>query len=337
MPICLLCGQPGRVAYEGLRDRLFGATGTWTFLRCARDQVWWLSPRPTKEDLPLAYREYYTHTTEAAPSGFRRRFGVARDAMLAETFGYPTRSAGSFGRGLAKVLVRVPGLADIAGAAVLWLPARPGKRLLDVGCGAGLFAGRMMQFGWEVTGIEPDPPAARKAHETYGFPVFTTSVEEAAIAGERYDAVTAAHVIEHVPDPVAFLATCWSLVAPGGRLVVLTPNVESRAHHVFGPNWRGLEPPRHLVLFSLRSLELAADRAGLRGATVRTSARAASFMWLMSDALRRHQGSAVPFAPSFSPVDRIRALRLLIAELIVSGAAGEELVLTATKPGDTRS
>jgi 2-polyprenyl-3-methyl-5-hydroxy-6-metoxy-1,4-benzoquinol methylase len=328
---CPLCGEPGTIAREGLTDDLFSALGTWTFLRCAQDGLWWLSPRPRSEDLHLIYAGYYTHSLSCAPVSRLR--GAIRDlkaAMLARGLGYPMDSSWLM-RSIATALQRVRVFADIAAAEVMWLPSSPGKRLLDVGCGAGLFAGQMLQLGWKVEGIEPDPVAAHQAREAYGLRVYEGSLEGTAVPKGSYDAVTASHVVEHVEDSVQFLATCWDLLRPGGMLVVLTPNVESYAHGAFGNYWRGLEPPRHLTLFNPDALRRVAERAGVRGAAVRTSARAASFMWLMSDALRGHRARFDAPVP-FSAFQRARALVFLLIEAARGGCCGEELLLTARKP-----
>ena len=331
---CPLCGGRGTIAREGLTDELFGAPGTWTFLRCARDSLWWLSPRPRSEDLPLVYARYYTHSPSQAPASLiRTAIGDLKNTMLAVGLGYPSDSS-RLVRSISMALRRVRVFADIAAADVMWLPSSAGLRLLDVGCGAGIFAGRMLRMGWEVEGIEPDPVAARQAQATYGLRVYQGSLEGSAAPKGSYDAVTASHVIEHVEDPVRFLAACWDLLHPGGTLVVVTPNLESHAHSVFGRYWRGLEPPRHLTLFNQGALGRAAERAGIYGAAVRTSARAATFMWLMSDALRHHRTRPeTPILP-FSLVQRVRAVVFLFVEAARGGSYGEELVLTARKPAE---
>ena len=71
-----------------------------------------------------------------------------------------------------------------------------------------------------------------------------------------------AHVIEHVHHPVKVLRACYSLLKSGGFLWVETPNTASEGHRLFGTSWRGLEPPRHLMLFTPDSLHNALIAAG---------------------------------------------------------------------------
>ena len=72
---------------------------------------------------------------------------------------------------------------------------------------------------------------------------------------DSFDAVIMSHVIEHVPQPRELLAECARLLKLGGRLVMLTPNAESFGLDYYGRCWRGLEPPRHLQIFSQPALE----------------------------------------------------------------------------------
>ena len=132
-------------------------------------------------------------------------------------------------------------------------------------------------------------------------------------AGEGFDAVVLDNVLEHVPDPVATLRRAWSLVRAAGRLIVLTPNAASYGHARFGARWRGLEPPRHLVLFTPISFAAAALRAGVPS-RVRTTPRALPFMWIAS-------GGTPRSLPSLA-VAYLREAR---------GGAGEELLLDAVK------
>lgn len=104
-----------------------------------------------------------------------------------------------------------------------------GKRALDVGCGAGLLTEPQARLGAEVTGIDaaPESIAVAKAHaEGQGLTIDYRAGEVAQLAGEakRFDLITSMEVIEHVADPAAFVSALAGLLAPGGLLVVSTPN-----------------------------------------------------------------------------------------------------------------
>ncbi|NNC47800.1 MAG: bifunctional 2-polyprenyl-6-hydroxyphenol methylase/3-demethylubiquinol 3-O-methyltransferase UbiG [Sphingomonas sp.] len=101
-----------------------------------------------------------------------------------------------------------------------------GRSALDVGCGAGLLAEPLARLGAEVSGVDAaaEVIAVAKAHAKAGgldIDYHAGGVEN--IEGS-YDLVTAMEVVEHVADPAAFVADLAARVAPGGLLIMSTPN-----------------------------------------------------------------------------------------------------------------
>lgn len=139
-----------------------------------------------------------------------------------------------------------------------------GDRLLDVGCGGGYFLRIASQLGAVVQGVEPNPFAAARARQC-GVPVFAGTLEEyvEAYPSARFDTITANHVLEHMPDPVAALAVMRTLLKPDGGVTVAVPNARCWAARALRGRWHSTDLPRHLMQFSRRSLATAAERAGL--------------------------------------------------------------------------
>lgn len=135
------------------------------------------------------------------------------------------------------------------------LPASgAGKRLLDIGFGNGAFLERVRNAGWQVAGADPDEEVVMRANEK-GLPVRQGGVEIWSDEPESFDYITLSHVIEHVHEPRSVLEAAHRLLKPGGWIWLETPNIDSFGHRRFGKAWRGLEVPRHLVIFNRNSLE----------------------------------------------------------------------------------
>jgi 2-polyprenyl-6-hydroxyphenyl methylase/3-demethylubiquinone-9 3-methyltransferase len=101
-----------------------------------------------------------------------------------------------------------------------------GKRALDVGCGAGLLAEPLARLGAEVTGVDASAEliAAAKAHAAgAGLAIDYRAAAVETLDG-NFDLVTSMEVVEHVADPRAFVAALAARVAPGGLLILSTPN-----------------------------------------------------------------------------------------------------------------
>jgi 2-polyprenyl-6-hydroxyphenyl methylase/3-demethylubiquinone-9 3-methyltransferase len=101
-----------------------------------------------------------------------------------------------------------------------------GRTALDVGCGAGLLTEPLARLGAHVTGIDAAPElieAARTHAGMSGLSIRYVAGEVGALEGQ-YDLVTALEVVEHVADPASFVRTLADRLAPGGLLVMSTPN-----------------------------------------------------------------------------------------------------------------
>ena len=101
-----------------------------------------------------------------------------------------------------------------------------GKSALDVGCGAGLLAEPLARLGAAVTGLDAAPEVieiARAHAAAMGLAIDYRAGDILDLEG-RFDLITCMEVVEHVADPAAFVAALAKRLAPGGLLVLSTPN-----------------------------------------------------------------------------------------------------------------
>lgn len=103
-----------------------------------------------------------------------------------------------------------------------------GRRALDVGCGAGLLTEPLARMGAQATGLDaaPENVAAAQIHAAgQGLTIdYRAGSVESLGAAEKFDLVCSMEVIEHVTDPAAFVAGLVRALAPGGLLLLSTPN-----------------------------------------------------------------------------------------------------------------
>ena len=141
--------------------------------------------------------------------------------------------------------------------------------LLDAGCGEGAFLAAALDAGWKVSGTEISAFACAKAFKQ-GLDVRRGQLPELGLDAGSFDAITAWHVLEHVPDPMAFLKEARRLIREDGVLVLAIPNLDclilNRVYRIARGRKLALFDPRHrelhLSFFSQQTIALALAKAG---------------------------------------------------------------------------
>jgi len=149
-------------------------------------------------------------------------------------------------------------------------PYRQTNRLLDIGCGAGNLLRAARNSGWDAQGVDVAVNAAKHVREL-GFEVFQGELRDARFPAAHFDVITAAELLEHLPDPRAELKEIARLLRPGGLFWTTTPHACGLAARVLGLKWRCISPPEHLQLFSANGLKSLMRDVGFREIRVQTT------------------------------------------------------------------
>ncbi len=139
-------------------------------------------------------------------------------------------------------------------------PVTGNRRLLDIGAGSGILVEEALAAGWRAEGVEPSLNLADAAAGR-GLSVQCGVLPHSKISGP-FDVVTLIDVIEHVPDPLGLLRNAADLLAPGGRMLIVTPDVNSIAARSMGSRWWHYRIA-HIGYFDLETLARSAMLVGL--------------------------------------------------------------------------
>ncbi len=220
---CNLCGSDEFDLFLEREDLNVYLPGTFTLVRCRICGLVYQNPRPVKESYDLIYPQEYDQFTPSIE---------AVEPMQRFFRGY----------GLKK---RVKFVARY----------KKGGTLCDIGCAGGDFLEMAKNYGYQVTGVEPNLQASTYAR-SLGLNVITGALDEIEVSDNFFDVITMWNVIEHLSDPRAALDKLFHLLKPDGFLIFTTPNLSSFDAKLFGRYWIGFELPRHFYVFSTETIQM---------------------------------------------------------------------------------
>ncbi len=256
MERCRICAAAGPLEPFQLREMLYGLRERYDYLRCPACGVMQIAEVPA--DLERHYPPSYYGAAEPAPivhfEGMAGRADRARTQQ--QLFGGGRLAARALRRWMPKAAVDARRSAAFVGRAGLGSFSDP---ILDVGCGripANLLSLRRLGFD-HLVGADPFLDGDR---DVQGVTLLKRSIHEVTGA---YQLITMHHSFEHVPDPLETMVAARALLRPGGRFLVRTPVMGTWFWQKYGTSWWELDPPRHLFVHTVASLERLAADAGL--------------------------------------------------------------------------
>lgn len=268
-PACALCGSRER--------RTVRRDGAHTLVRCESCGLCYVTPR--RDDSRLI-EEVYDESYWRSPAARERGYSdyAADEALYLRTFR----------RRFARLAPQLP---------------RSG-RALDVGCAAGFSMRVLAERGFDVYGIEPSRSIREVALKSFSpEKIHAGTLLDAPFALASFDLVVLWDVLEHLPDPLAALCKSRELLAPDGRLVLETQNIEALAARVLGARWTHFKHEEHLVHFSPKTLKRALESAGFE--LLSLSARGAGKMVSPGFIAERARRFAPKIAWAFAPLAKL--------------------------------
>lgn len=263
---CNACGASVEPWLHNVQDQVYGVNGQWDIYRCCNRAcaTAYLDAKLEPNELSGFYDTYSTHLPPVLEvSGVKLIFRQAVEWMLHRKLGYDKPNASLISYMLASILLVVPFFRATALSRAFWLPFKPDGKLVEIGFGNAQSLMQLRKLGWQVSGVEFDSVCVKDAKKL-GFDVGQGNFESQGYVDASLDAVVASHVIEHVPEPGRLMSSIYEKLAPGGRMVLVTPNALSWGAAIFKASWRGLEVPRHLTIQTPNSLLWHARKAGFQ-------------------------------------------------------------------------
>ena len=129
--------------------------------------------------------------------------------------------------------------------------------ILDVGTGNGSLLLNLFKIGFtNLTGIDP----FIERDQQYGaINIYKKSIFETE---GQYDYIMLHHAFEHMDEPLKVLQQLYKLLKKGKYLLIRTPVMGMYSWEKYGVNWMDLDAPRHIIIHSLKSMQLLATQAG---------------------------------------------------------------------------
>ncbi len=241
---CLVCGSAMKPFIASISDDRYGCPGVYAIAECVSCGHMTTTPPLTEADLPGLYSQYYP----------RRNVDFA---ALEEEVALVTKPRAALRRWMYGI--------DNQGHYL----AKPGEKVLDIGCGSCQSLLEMRALGVTCWGVEADPNVAAIA-ERYGLQVHIGNIHDVPFPDMQFDLIVLNQVIEHVPDPAAMLQAVKARLAPGGRVVMAFPNAGSIHRRVWKDKWINWHVPYHQNHFNRGSFARLASDAGFAVTSTRT-------------------------------------------------------------------
>jgi len=237
--------EPGNEPRRSISCPVCGSTSTqelwnyphYTFVRCPGCSLVYQNPQPLPSNLFERYDEEYFAYEKANEEAY---FNLMKLALA--DIDFENATAG--------------------------LPEQR-KSIVDIGCATGRLLSSLKKSGWRVQGVEVCGPSAEYGIKTYGIPIHIGTLEDAGFPDASFEVAHCSHLIEHLTDPVSFLAEVRRIISAEGLFVLSSPNISGFQAALMGERWRSAIPD-HLFLYSKKTLTQLLESNGFSVIRIKT-------------------------------------------------------------------
>jgi 2-polyprenyl-3-methyl-5-hydroxy-6-metoxy-1,4-benzoquinol methylase len=238
---CDLCsGGDFRFLFKNY-DRISGIPGQFNLIKCRNCGLVFINPRPNSSEISKYYpkERYYSLNKNPLEDMKLKIYEIfySKKEPVKELFLSPLR-----------FIVRSAKI-------------KKNGNFLDIGCGDGKFLRLMKGYGMNCYGVEPNNP--KKIIEKR-LRILNCELKKARFKKGFFDVITLNHVLEHIDNPSETLKEIHRILKPDGTLIIATPNIGSWTAKIFGKHWVQLDTPRHLFLYSEKTLKKYAQKEGFK-------------------------------------------------------------------------
>ncbi len=167
-------------------------------------------------------------------------------------------------------------------------------KILDYGAGTGAFLETCKKNKWEAYGIEPDETARMVMQEKFRISTYVSlSDARTNISFNKFDVVTAWHVLEHVPDLKETIKSFNNILKDKAILIVAIPNPTSQDAKYYKEYWAAYDVPRHLWHFSPIDISRLCTDSGFKLIQTMPMAFDSYYVSMLSEKYKRGHGGLV--------------------------------------------
>lgn len=223
---CYVCGNDACEPFLIGEDDLTGKEGEFQYVRCTRCQLVYQNPR-----LPIScIKEFYD--SEYIAHRKKKDWGV-----LTPLYEHAMSKHDREKEKLVKKYVQLNSASEI----------------LDVGCAVGTFLLHLRKkYQCKISGVDFKEDLSYPDFDKINF--YQGLFYEQPLPEKKFDLVTMWHFFEHDYDPNQSLEMAKKVLAPGGKLIIEVPRLDSLTFRIFKNKWPGVQAPQHTALYSKQSL-----------------------------------------------------------------------------------